>query len=341
MAIAGTYVKGGYNVFDTSKYPMLKQLREDLFNKNDNIKYLINKLDDSRMLLDGWLDDTLLTRQHLSNSSYIYFSPDTPETVFVSYSRKRFIHDIIDIILSIDDINPITKSDLSEIMGGVLYGECFRNKDEYEVMKSILEKIVRIIGSKISEIDKNTLEDIGKRIDGLRKKIKSSRKRYKLYGLYIENDGPNPYIILFLNNILNLPCGNTLFSMSDLYNGKEIKPRIEGVYAHEMFHYIQFGQEFVFPNVNYGDKVVVEGLAKYFEIKYKGMFCKANEKDEFADLAIDSVVFNPYVGACYVENYGQNVFGKIVEASSWTYPHYGLHILLRGTKELEEIIRNI
>ena len=341
----------GYNIIDSRKYPILQELREDLYNKNFQVFDLMDKLDTSGTLMDEGVDTYgMFINDALKSPEYILFSSDTPKRTYGKYNRGDLIRVIGDLISKIENssLSDETKEKLNDILNRLLsISQEIHNRDNNQESQSILKNAIDDINDILMDIDKDTIKDILDSINELGKTINGLQFRGLLWGIQLNGTEPNnqngPVVIIFLNNILHKNKGNEIFDRIELYDTyPNINRDIERTYVHELFHFIHLGMEWCVDNNDYADTVVIEGLARYFEIMYSEKYLGTNSKNELDELSRRySVVSYPYTGACYIDRFEQQRFGEIVDKSAKSGFHLALHCLLQGTTELETIIKNL
>ena len=328
---------GKYKIIGINKDPVLKGLQINLFNKNNQLFYMLKQIDSSGMLIDGVNDEYNYLYNWIRNPDYILFSSDTPCKQYGQFNRYDLIKAISELgskILS-SNLDAASKQAILRIVDRLL------NKSDGEEGAAAIKNGLRDLDEALKELDSQIYSDIFAALNEIHRIASNQVFSDVVYGKYLIEEHK---IVLFLNNILGKPTGNELFVANELYDSHSaINKDIERTYVHETFHFIHFCQDFGVSNDDYCDKVVIEGLAKYFEIRYSEQHLGTNAAKELKLLKEDySVVSYPYCGACYFERYeSKNVFGEVVDASMCAAPHLAFHILLQGTKELEIIIKNL
>lgn len=331
---------GDYNIIDVNKYPFLQELRDMLFNKNSNVIDLVKSMDTCGQLESLDEPDSLLVKT-ISNTNYIKFSSDTPKDKFGKNNKYDLIKVAAELASKIENSNlsDDIKSKLLELLESFL-----RNRENNnEGSKQILDRIQDVL----KDVNEKEYQDIFDGVGELEKTTNNLIFESPIYGIFSKKEN---VVIIFLNNILHKCSGNELFSRSELYDSYPIiKKDIERTYVHELFHMIHFSQNLEVADGDYGYKVVIEGLAKYFEIYYSEKFLGIVAQSELDDLNLrHSVISYPYAGACYmnrpVVSFTAGGFGITLKKSfkyDENYNHLALHCLLQGTKELETIIKNL
>ena len=330
----------GYNIIDINQDPILQELRKDLFNKNSDVIGLVKSMDTCGQLESLDEADSLLMKT-ISNANYIKFSSDTPKDKFGKYNKYDLIKVAAELASKIENSNlsDDIKSKLLELLESFL-----RNRENNnEGSKQILDRIQDVL----KDVNEKEYQDIFDGVGELEKTTNNLIFESPVYGIFSKKEN---VVIIFLNNILHKCYGNELFSRSELYDFYPIiKKDIERTYVHELFHMIHFSQNLEVADGDYGYKVVIEGLAKYFEIYYSEKFLGIVAQSELDDLNLrHSVISYPYAGACYmnrpVVSFTAGGFGITLKKSfkyDENYNHLALHCLLQGTKELDTIIKNL
>lgn len=319
-----------YKIIDTDSFPSLVWLKDELYRKNIDVINLVSKLD-TYNVLDSLYNNSSKLSKILSNTDYIKFSSDKPYKEYGEYDINDLRKITSDLTSKIKDskLEEYTKSILIELIYKLL-----RNIEDNRGFE-LLQRIKEIL----REVDNKAHKDVFDGVDKLEDVINNLKFTGKILGVYLQQEKT---IILFLNNILDKPKGNEIFSVNELNN-----LIIYRTYAHEMFHMIHFNQSLEVTNEDYGNNVVIEGLAKYFEIYYSEKYLKTNAYNDLMDLRkYHSVISYPYVGACYFDRcsvtYNKIEFEDVLRNSfNNTYIHFGLHTLLQGTKELDKIIKRL
>ena len=326
---------GGYEIIDINKYPVLKNLQSDLFNKNSQVFSLIKKIDTSGQLIDGVNDEGNLLYNWIRNQDYILFSSDTPHKQYGLFNKYDLIKAISELgsKISNSNLNAANKQTILDTIDGLF---SILIEASVENVKAHIQEL----DESLKDLDSQIYSDVFTILNEIHKIASNQVFSDVVYGKYLIDENK---IVLFLNNILRKPAGNESFTTSELYDSPlKINKDIERTYVHETFHFIHFCQEFVVSNRDYCDKVVIESLAKYFEIKYSELYLGTNAGNEFKLLEKNySVVSYPYCGACYFERFDKNVFGEVVDASFFSIHHLAFHILLQGSVELEIIVKNL
>jgi len=341
---------GGYNIIDIRKYPILQELREALFNKNNKAFDLMDKLDTSGLLMSEGVNNWgMFINEALKSPEYILFSSDKPKRKYGKYNKGDLIKSIGDLMSKIakSSLSDEQKKTLNDVLMELLRIVCqFSNEDCNEEESFMLKNAIVEINNIFKDIEKDIIKDILDSLNELDKIINGLEFKRSLFGVHLDgtesNNQNGPVVILFLNNILYKTQGNETFDRNELYDSyPNINSDIERTYVHELFHMIHLGMEILVYNNDYADTVVIEGLARYFEIMYSELYLGTNARNDLDKLfKKTSVVSYPYTGACYIDRFDKKRFGEIVEKSTYEN-HMAAHCLLQGTKELEIIIKNL